>query len=48
MSLHPVVADVTAEIVARSKDSRSAYLETEHLGQGERRLPKGVITKQDI
>jgi hypothetical protein len=28
--------------------ARSAYLETEYLGKGERRLPKGVITKQEI
>jgi hypothetical protein len=28
--------------------ARSAYLETEYLGKGERRLPKGVITRQDI
>jgi len=38
MSLHPVVADVTAEIVARSKDSRSAYLE---MVAGEKRSERG-------
>ena len=42
-SLHPVVADVTAEVIERSRETRTAYLERcAALGQGGR--PRGKLS----